>query len=386
LGRRRRKGLEVLDRGAVLFIGIAVGTVLGLSLRTGGKPLRAFMDDAPGPVAGAGTGAGDVAAAVAPPRLDACGSAFPRSARVDAALAGRRGLHIGVFGDSFGDGVAAATEQAFRKQPRVTVHAFSHEGTGFTRYRTQDLLADARARIAAQPIDIAIISIGANDTQGLFVNGHAAPFMGQAWQDAVGGRIGDLVRLFQQRGVAVGWVGLPRMRDADFDRDIQAINAFQARVACKLGVPYADSVPLTQDRNRRFSQRLDDPVTHREYLARASDGKHMTFHGYEVISRPMTSPILALFAPASPPPAPQAGPSDRPVAPPPPNPARAAHPAPTVKPAPRPTPSPTPSSAETPRSTPAPTGSVPSTGSPTDLPTGSSTGLSTAAPHAGAAQ
>jgi hypothetical protein len=31
----------VLDRGAVLFIGIAVGAVLGLSFRTGGKPWQA---------------------------------------------------------------------------------------------------------------------------------------------------------------------------------------------------------------------------------------------------------------------------------------------------------------------------------------------------------
>jgi hypothetical protein len=35
----RRKLNVLLDRGAVLFIGIAVGTVLGVSFATGGKPL-----------------------------------------------------------------------------------------------------------------------------------------------------------------------------------------------------------------------------------------------------------------------------------------------------------------------------------------------------------
>ena len=32
----------VADRGAVLFIGVAVGTVLGLSFHTGGKPWQAL--------------------------------------------------------------------------------------------------------------------------------------------------------------------------------------------------------------------------------------------------------------------------------------------------------------------------------------------------------
>jgi hypothetical protein len=165
--------------------------------------------------------------------------------------------------------------------------------------------------VAAQPIDLALISIGANDTQGLFVDGHAAPYMSAAWQQTIEGRMTALVRMLQQRGVAVGWVGLPRMRDADFDRDIQAMNRFQAKVTCRLGVPFADAVPVSQDRQRRFALRLIDPATGKDYLARANDGKHMTFHGYEVISRPVVQPILALLAPpaakpAAPAPAPTA--------------------------------------------------------------------------------
>lgn len=363
----KRWVVKALDRGAVLFIGIGVGLVLGLSLRTGGKPLRALLDDAPNalPADLPATAIPDRPALPAPPR--ACGSTFPRSARVEAALAEGRTLHIGVFGDSFGDGVFAATEQAFRRFPKVAVHKFSHEGTGFTRYRSTDLLADARARIAAQPVDIALIAIGANDTMGLYVDGHAAPFMGPGWQKTVGGRIGDLVHLFEQRGVAVGWIGLPRMRDADFDRDIQAINTFQARTACSLHVPFADAVPLTQDRQRRFSLRLVDPVTGKDYLARAQDGKHMTFHGYEVISRPMLQPILALLQPQQPPrpaatsapepakpapdktpkrsePAPRPRPTDEAIT-------RDHVTAPDAKPSPRPSPSPSATATPTPKPT-----------------------------------
>jgi hypothetical protein len=105
------------------------------------------------------------------------------------------------------------------------------------------------------------------------------------------------------------------MRDAAFDRDIQAMNRFQAKVTCRLGVPFADAVPVSEDRQHRFSQRLVDPATGKDYLARANDGKHMTFHGYEVISRPVVKPILALLAPpSSPAPGKTASPVPTPVA------------------------------------------------------------------------
>lgn len=298
----KRRWIMVLDRGAVLFIGIAVGAVLGLSFRTGGKPWQALPGwDAPGPVAEIPATSNDAPAAATPLVLaPGCGGLFPKGPRVAAALAAHRPLHIGVFGDSFGDGLWAATDQAFRKFPDVKVHQFSHEGTGFTRYRTRDLLQDAKDRVAAQPIDVALISIGANDTQGLFVGGHAAPYMSAAWQETIDGRVTALVRMLQQRGVAVGWVGLPRMRDPEFDRDIQAMNGFFAKVTCRLGVPFANAVPVSEDRQHRFALRLTDPATGTSYLARANDGKHMTFHGYEVISRPVVQPILALLAPPAP--------------------------------------------------------------------------------------
>lgn len=314
----RRKLNVLLDRGAVLFIGIAVGTVLGVSFATGGKPLSvlpsvltggdsaALPDEggdeggAPMPARAAGkTGAdktGPGARTVPLPGLvPGCSGSFPHGARIDAAIASGRPIHIGVFGDSFGDGVWSATNQAFRHHPEVKVHQFSHEGTGFTRYRTQNLLDDARARLAGQPIDLALISIGANDTQGLFVDGHAAPYMSEAWKTVIGERARALVQMLQQRGVAVGWVGLPRMRDADYDRDIQAMNRFFAKVTCPLGVPFANSVPRTEDGQHRFSLRLVDPATGKDYLARANDGKHMTFHGYEVITAPLVRPVLALL-------------------------------------------------------------------------------------------
>ncbi|MFM9449519.1 hypothetical protein, partial [Streptomyces acidiscabies] len=78
---------------------------------------------------------------------------FPRSRNVAARLAGGQTLRIGVFGDSFGEGIGWAVMQEFIRNNRVEVYRFGHQGTGFTRYRSLDLLDETRRKVATQPID-----------------------------------------------------------------------------------------------------------------------------------------------------------------------------------------------------------------------------------------
>lgn len=282
------KAWLLLDRGAVLFLGIAVGVVLTLCFGADGK--LPWLRPAPPPPV--------VVAAVAPPPVPAQAAhiewTFPRSRNVAARLAGGQTLRIGVFGDSFGEGIGWAVMQEFIRNNRVEVYRFGHQGTGFTRYRSLDLLDETRRKVATQPIDIALVSYGANDTQGLWVDGKGAAYMTPAWQAIVGKRASDLVRFLQARGIAVGWIGLPRMRDADYDRDVQAMNRFYAALMGQLNVPFVDPVAASEGSDHRFAMELVDPRTRAAYVARAQDGIHMTLHGYQVIVRPLTGRIADL--------------------------------------------------------------------------------------------
>lgn len=283
-----RKGLWALDRGAVLFTGMAVGAVLALSFLTDGKPLNRLLatsQAAQAPVVVKVAGALGQAA---------CSNQFPFSPRVIAGLRSGHPLRIGVIGDSFGEGIAQAAQLHFQKNPDFAVYQFTREATGFTRYKTLDLLQDARSRLAAQPIDIALIDFGANDTQGVFVDGHAAPFMSERWQAIIGGRASAMVTWLQGQGIAVGWVGLPRMRKPEFDGDIQAMNAFYAGLMCKLHVPFVNPVAASEDAGHHFSKELKDPATGAIYTARADDGIHMSVHGYRVIAGPLFERIETL--------------------------------------------------------------------------------------------
>lgn len=286
-----RAFLALVDRGFALFVGIAVGVVLGLSFLTDGKPFDRIFNPrppAPPPV---------VVARAAP----ACTEAFPLSKAVIARLRAGKPLRIGVFGDSFGDGLWAATNQELHADPDFAVYRFAKEATGFTRYRSLDLLADAKAKVAQQPIDIALIDFGANDTQGVWDDARAYAYMTPGWRRTVGDRATALVAFLQDQGAAVGWVGLPRMRQSNYDNQIQAMNGFYAELMCRLHVPFIDPVSVTETDAHGFSMQLKDPETGIAYLARADDGVHMSVHGYRVMARPLLRRIEALSSRDAPP-------------------------------------------------------------------------------------
>ena len=178
------------------------------------------------------------------------------------------------------------------------VHQFSHQSTGFTRYRTTNLLDDTREKIDRQPIDVAVISFGANDTQGIYLDGEGSAYMSPRWQQIVTERVTAIVNLLRQRGIAVYWVGLPRMREADFEGQIAQMNAFYAERMRQLNVPFIETVSSTVDANGRYSPYLRNPDTGEQFNARANDGIHMTMTGYGVLTSGLAERIKRSVAEA----------------------------------------------------------------------------------------
>jgi uncharacterized protein len=283
------KLLLLLDRTMVLFIGLTVGAAITFSFFGGGEtlsPAQASLAAVPPAVA--------AAAARNQRTID------PATPRLATAAARERSIEIGVFGDSFGDGIWAGLYNQLRRDAGVEVRQLSERSTGFTRYRSLNILDDIRAKLDRQPVDIAVISFGANDTQGIFDQGHGYPYMSEGWQRIVTERVAAVVALLRSRGVMVYWVGLPRMRDAHFDADIQAMNRFYAARMAALDVPYVETLPLTVDADGRYAPYL--PAARgsggERRMARANDGVHMTIPGYIYLTRGLSDRIRNSIAQA----------------------------------------------------------------------------------------
>ncbi len=270
----------LLDRTAVLFLGVAAGAAIG----------HAFADspgDAPpaAPVsvaAPSATPSPTKAAATTTVLAPDCPLEFSRPVAkgVRAAVEGGDKINVGVFGDSFGDGLWAALYHQLPARNGFRVEKYSQQSTGFTRYASLNLEQRLASQLAGKRIDIAVISFGANDTQGVMHGGHVATLLSPAWKDEIGKRIDRYVSMLRAHGAQVYWVGLPVMRKADYDANISEMNAFYAEHMARLGVPFIETRSLSVDSSGRYAAYLPDPATGTPQLMRANDGIHMSMNGY----------------------------------------------------------------------------------------------------------
>lgn len=202
----------------------------------------------------------------------------------DAALSGRQ-AQVGVFGDSFGDGIWWALDQQLRGERDIRVHRLSRAATGFTSYQQVNVLEDVRAKLDRQPVDIAVVSFGANDAQSFAHEGRPIRFLSDEWQQIIGGRVDAIVALLRERGAQVYWIGLPRMRSTTYEGKARQLNNFMAARMRALGVQFIDTVGSTSDTQGRYVERLPNPRTGQLMQARSRDGIHMTMNGYTILTQ-----------------------------------------------------------------------------------------------------
>ncbi len=161
-----------------------------------------------------------------------------------------------------------------------------------------DLEQRAAEQLRDKPVDIAVIVTGANDTQGLFDDDHkhAYALMTPGWKAIYGARLQRFVGLIRGQGAMVYWLGLPKMRQPGYDRDVVALDDFYAAEMASLDVPYLSTRELSADGTGAFNLYLTDPGDHEPRLMRANDGVHMTMAGYERLAGPLIDRIRAYLA------------------------------------------------------------------------------------------
>ncbi|WP_016744823.1 GDSL-type esterase/lipase family protein, partial [Rhizorhabdus wittichii] len=192
------------------------------------------------------------------------------------AIAAGRPVRVGVFGDSFGDGIWSALYNQLSRKAGYQVIKYSQQATGFTRYKTLNLEQHDRARLADAPVDVAVISFGANDMMGVADGGHVYALLTPNWKAAIARRVTSYVAMLRSQGAIVYWVGLPKMREAAYDADVVRMNAFYRDLMGRLGVAFIETAPYSVDADGRYAAYLPDPATGKPQLMRANDGIHMS--------------------------------------------------------------------------------------------------------------
>lgn len=277
----------VMDRSAVLLLGVSVGAAIGFSFLGGTGPAGSTV------IAGSCSPAVHKDATLRAPEVSGAKQcAAPAQRQLISTLRAQRAIRVAVFGDSYGDGVWSGLQRQLKPADGYEVIKYSQPASGFTRYRTLNLEAHAAEQLGDAKVDVAVISFGANDVQGIVTDeGKHAPLMGDLWKAQIGKRIERYVTLLRQHNALVYWVGLPRMRDAAFDAQVGAINDFYASEMAKLDVPFLDSRQVVSDAQGGYAAYLPDPKTGERTLVRAGDGIHMSMPGYLWITRGLAGRI-----------------------------------------------------------------------------------------------
>lgn len=277
----------VMDRSAVLLLGVSVGVAIGFSFLGGSGPAGSTV------ITGSCSPAIHASATLRVPEVSGAKQcAAPAQRQLISTLRAHRAVRVAVFGDSYGDGVWSGLQRQLKPADGYEVIKYSQPASGFTRYRTLNLEAHAAEQLGNDKIDIAVISFGANDVQGIVTDeGKHAPLMGDLWKAQIGKRIERYVTLLRRHNALVYWVGLPPMRDGAFEAQVNAINAFYASEMARLEVPFLDSRPVASDAKGQYAAYLPDPKTGERTLVRAGDGIHMSMTGYVWITRSLAGRI-----------------------------------------------------------------------------------------------
>ncbi len=203
---------------------------------------------------------------------------------------------IGVFGDSLADGLWAGLNGQFRRDPRFeAVDRNSEVSTGMANWVYRDLSVKTADQLSAQQYDIAVVMVGSNDMQGIRdSNGGVHRFRSPSWEAIYRERVDILLTQFEDHGAHVIWVGLPTMRSARYDANVQFLNAiFEEHVLARGGV-YVSTREASANAAGEYSGFLPD-ARGVERMVRSDDGIHFTLPGYRRIAAPVAEAVNEIW-------------------------------------------------------------------------------------------
>jgi len=190
-----------------------------------------------------------------------------------------------VLGDSLGDGIWAGLYRAFKPDGNVDVVKKSRVSTGFARTKSFDWNKRLTTILAAEKVHIAVIMVGANDMKPIRLNkkSKAHKLGTPEWREIYTKRIDAFIKKLKKSNSATYWVGLPIMRSATHNNNMQVMNEIFRERAFINGIKFIDTWNGFADQFGRYSAFGPD-LTGQVRRLRAADGIHFTISGYRKLA------------------------------------------------------------------------------------------------------
>jgi hypothetical protein len=147
---------------------------------------------------------------------------------------------IFVFGDALAGGLGAGMKRLTQEDPSINVQMRFQEESGLTRSDLYDW-ADAISKIAeSNPIDVAVVMIGANDMRSMRAGELVHAFGTPEWTAAYNAQIDRLIASLKRTNARLYWASLPPMQNPEYNAAIATIEGLQKAKAAAAGIQYID--------------------------------------------------------------------------------------------------------------------------------------------------
>jgi hypothetical protein len=189
---------------------------------------------------------------------------------------------VDVIGDSLALLASDGLREAFADNPKITISSKTRDSSGLVRDDFYDWVKAAHDLIAERSdkthIDFVVIQIGLNDMQAIKEGGDSFDPLTDRWRDIYGKRVEAMADGFRPAHIPVLWVGLPPMRNDQFNAQIAKLNELIKEHAEKAGAKYIDIWNAFADENGAYSAFGPD-VNGRIVRLRIADGVYYTKAG-----------------------------------------------------------------------------------------------------------
>ncbi len=189
---------------------------------------------------------------------------------------------VDVIGDSLAMLTADGLRDAFADNPKIMINSKARDSSGLVRDDFYDWVKAARDLIAERSdknhIDFAVMEIGLNDMQAIREGGESFDPLTDRWRDIYGKRVEAVAEAFRQAHIPLAWVGLPPMRNDQFNAQVLKLNELLKERAEKAGAKYIDIWNAFADENGAYAAFGPD-VNGRIVRLRVADGVFFTKAG-----------------------------------------------------------------------------------------------------------
>lgn len=181
-----------------------------------------------------------------------------------------------VIGDWMADGLLAGLTDAMSGEQRLRLERRHRQLMSFLRNEHDQELRSFEAAIENQGINIAVVMTGIQDrVQIRAPNGRRYAVDTAEWRQEFGRRVDAFMKAMRRRNISVYWVGLPTVRRADMNAEVEVINEVLRERSTANAIRYVDIFTETADESGEYNAYGPD-ITGKNRLLRESDGIHFT--------------------------------------------------------------------------------------------------------------